>query len=87
MLKKIKNALSRKPEKTQLEKKPLAKKAGKKKENNKDDVLINRHQMIQEAAYFRAEKRNFFEGDPAKDWIAAEVEVDTLLSISKTSMG
>ena len=34
-----------------------------------------RHQMIAEAAYFRAEKRGFA-GDPVADWIEAEVEVD-----------
>jgi len=47
-----------------------------------DDVLIDRYQMIQEAAYYRAEKRNFVGGDPIEDWIASEIEVETRLSQS-----
>lgn len=39
-----------------------------------------RHQMIAEAAYLRAERRGFSSGDPVDDWLAAEHEVDTLLS-------
>ena len=35
-----------------------------------------RHRMIQEAAYLRAERRNFQNGDPRQDWLEAEVEVD-----------
>lgn len=38
-----------------------------------------RQKMIEEAAYFRAEKRGFKDGDPALDWLEAEVEVDRLL--------
>jgi predicted nucleic acid-binding Zn-ribbon protein len=34
--------------------------------------------MIAEAAYFRAEKRNF-KGDPVTDWIEAETEIDSSL--------
>ena len=47
-----------------------------------DDVLIDRYQMIQEAAYYRAEKRNFVGGDPIEDWIASETEIETRLSQS-----
>lgn len=32
--------------------------------------------MIAQAAYFRAEKRGFVGGDPLRDWIEAEAEVD-----------
>ncbi len=39
-----------------------------------------RHQMIAEAAYLRAERRGFVIGDPLEDWLAAEQEIDTLLS-------
>ena len=39
-----------------------------------------RHQMIAEAAYLRAERRGFSLGDPLDDWLAAEQEIDTLLS-------
>jgi hypothetical protein len=35
--------------------------------------------MIAEAAYFRAQRRGFRGGDPDRDWIEAEVEIDALL--------
>jgi vacuolar-type H+-ATPase subunit I/STV1 len=35
--------------------------------------------MIAEAAYFRAEKRNFKGGDPVTDWIEAEMEIESSL--------
>ncbi|HXV77304.1 MAG TPA: DUF2934 domain-containing protein [Candidatus Polarisedimenticolaceae bacterium] len=38
-----------------------------------------RHEMIAEAAYYRAERRGFVGGDPADDWREAEAEVDRLL--------
>jgi hypothetical protein len=38
-----------------------------------------RYRMIQDAAYFRAEKRGFVGGDPGQDWIEAEQEIDALL--------
>lgn len=37
-------------------------------------------QMIEEAAYYRAEKRGFRGGDPVADWLAAEAEIDALLA-------
>ena len=37
-------------------------------------------QMIEEAAYYRAEKRGFSGGDPVADWLAAEAEIDALLA-------
>jgi len=37
-----------------------------------------RHRMIQTAAYYRAEKRAFVDGDPVKDWLEAEREIDAL---------
>ena len=39
-----------------------------------------RDALIREAAYFRAEKRNFAPGFDAEDWAAAEREVDERLS-------
>ena len=36
--------------------------------------------MIAEAAYFRAEKRGFAEGDPMQDWLEAEREIDCMLN-------
>lgn len=38
-----------------------------------------RQKMIAEAAYLRAEQRDFRPGDPLDDWLAAEREVDMLL--------
>lgn len=35
--------------------------------------------MIQEAAYYRAEKRGFAPGNEAQDWADAEREIDALL--------
>jgi len=40
-----------------------------------------RHQMICEAAYLRAEKRHFENGDAVQDWLDAEREVDLKLGI------
>jgi len=39
-----------------------------------------RCQMIEQAAYFRAEKRGFQGGDPVADWLLAETQIDALLS-------
>lgn len=35
-----------------------------------------REQMIAEAAYFRAEQRDFTPGEELGDWLAAEVDFD-----------
>jgi Protein of unknown function (DUF2934) len=39
-----------------------------------------RQNMIETAAYLRAERRHFEAGHQAEDWIAAEAEVDNRLS-------
>ena len=39
-----------------------------------------RHQMIEESAYLRAEQRDFTGDDPLADWLLSEQEVDELLS-------
>ncbi len=39
-----------------------------------------RHQMIAEAAYRRAQKRSFVGGDPENDWYEAEAEIGQLFS-------
>ena len=41
----------------------------------------DRHAMIAEAAYLRAERRGFAPGHENEDWLAAEVEVDALLKL------
>lgn len=38
-----------------------------------------RHHVIEKAAYYRAEKRGFQNGDPVADWLSSEKEVDDLL--------
>jgi hypothetical protein len=40
-----------------------------------------RHAMIAEAAYFRALRRGFVPGHELDDWLAAEAQVDTALTI------
>jgi hypothetical protein len=35
-----------------------------------------RREMIQEAAYLRAERRGFVNGDPVTDWLDAEAEIN-----------
>jgi hypothetical protein len=39
-----------------------------------------RYRMIQEAAYYRAEKRGFAPGHEEDDWAAAVAEIDAMLS-------
>lgn len=38
-----------------------------------------RHDMIEQAAYFRAEQRGFVPGHAMEDWLAAETEIDLLI--------
>ena len=35
-----------------------------------------RRRMIAEAAYYRAEHRGFYDGNPIQDWLEAESEID-----------
>jgi Protein of unknown function (DUF2934) len=44
-----------------------------------------RYRMICEAAYLRAERRGFMPGAEVEDWLAAEEEVDRLLSSEHAS--
>lgn len=41
-------------------------------------IPSERHAMIAEAAYYRAEQRGFT-GDPHMDWLEAEAEIDKML--------
>lgn len=47
-----------------------------------DVTSEQRHQMIAEAAYRRAQKRSFVGGDPENDWYEAEAEIGQLFSQS-----
>jgi hypothetical protein len=38
-----------------------------------------RHRMIAEEAYYRAQRRGFHGGDPLQDWLAAEAEIERRL--------
>jgi len=38
-----------------------------------------RHRMIEQVAYFRAQQRGFNSGDPVEDWLAAEREINRML--------
>jgi len=44
------------------------------------DAAERRHALISDAAYFRAQRRDFAPGHELEDWLAAEAEVDGLLS-------
>jgi hypothetical protein len=46
-----------------------------------------RQDMIREAAYYRAERRNFTNGSDAEDWAAAEREIDELMARAKEIFG
>ena len=42
-------------------------------------TAAERHRMISEAAYFRAERRAFAAGGEVEDWVEAEAEIDELI--------
>ncbi len=44
-----------------------------------------RHALIADAAYLRAERRGFVRGHETDDWLAAEAEVDALLTAGQNS--
>jgi hypothetical protein len=44
------------------------------------DESERRRTLIAEAAYYRAQRRDFAPGHELEDWLAAEEEVDRLLS-------
>ncbi|MGB5332587.1 MAG: DUF2934 domain-containing protein [Woeseiaceae bacterium] len=65
-------------------KKVARKTAGRPHGSRKKSVQVSaesRREMIAKAAYYRAEKRNFQDGDPVADWLAGEKEIDALLTI------
>jgi hypothetical protein len=46
---------------------------------NKNPTPEEKHRMIATAAYYRAQKRGFSEGNPETDWLEAEKEIEALL--------
>lgn len=71
-------ATAKKVEKTSQKSKPAKRKGM--KLVKKDDTQAVRIKLISEAAYFRAEKRNFEHGDTVQDWLEAESEIDQLIN-------
>jgi hypothetical protein len=63
------------------------------KSSNKGKYIMNingkivapeeRHRKIETAAYYRAQKRGFSNGDPLKDWLEAEREIDASFTVGK----
>jgi hypothetical protein len=41
---------------------------------------MQRHEMISQAAYFIAERRDFADGGADDDWLQAELEIDRMLT-------
>ncbi|MGI9259429.1 MAG: DUF2934 domain-containing protein [Gammaproteobacteria bacterium] len=60
--------------------KPARKATRKSKAKSPSVTEEQRIQMIEEAAYFKAEQRGFEDGDPVADWLTSEQEVDGILS-------
>jgi hypothetical protein len=46
-----------------------------------------RRALIAEIAYYRAERRGFEPGHEAEDWLSAEAEVDTALTLGVVKTG
>ena len=61
---------------------PVAKAAPAKSAPVKTVSAEERFKMIEQAAYFRAEKHGF-QVDPQANWVAAEKEVDAILAKGK----
>ncbi len=51
-----------------------------KPETTRNVTPEERWHMIEEAAYYHAEKRGFVGGDPAQDWSEAEAQIDAELA-------
>lgn len=47
---------------------------------------VRRHEMIAEAAYFRAERRGFEPDHELDDWLGAEAELDRALRLERSGL-
>ncbi len=47
---------------------------------------LERWRMVGEAAYYRAQKRGFLEGNPIQDWLEAEKEIDARYTVDFSKM-
>lgn len=64
--------------------KKVSKKVAKTPRNARPIATTPRHEMIEKAAYYRAERRNFENGDAVADWLSGEKEIEVLLSHSNS---
>ncbi len=64
------------PKSGSIEAQPAGVSAAETQEAPKAEARPERHRMISEAAYFRAERRGFAPGADMEDWLAAEADVD-----------
>lgn len=75
-----KKAQKKEKKQDKRDKKSAKKAAQKEKKKQRTQPPIGvRQRMIAEAAYMRAESRNFQGGDPVQDWLEAEKQVDSVL--------
>ncbi len=51
--------------------------------NNGSNPFPDRQKMIEEAAYFIAENRNFVKGNQNEDWFSAEQEIEAIFNNGK----
>ena len=65
--------------------KKATKKATKKVAVPRSISIEERHKMIEEAAYYRAQRREGAEIDPMTDWLEAESEVDAMILKAHTA--
>ena len=72
-----KRAKSEKPEKPRIRRQSVPREAI--ASGNSNVTPDERHRMIAEAAYHRAEKRGFMNGDPVQDWLEAEAQIESEL--------
>lgn len=70
------------PKKAAGRKKGAPRRASEKAASKRQISSEQRYRMIQEAAYFRAEKEGF-DCDPWRCWLVAEAEVDAQLATSR----
>jgi len=78
-----KKAKSEKPEKPPIRRQSVPREAI--ASGNSNVTPDERHRMIAEAAYHRAEKRGFVNGDPVQDWLEAEAQIESELRNGRKS--
>ena len=67
---------------TQASEQRIPKKSPRRVSSNPDQIGLSeeeRHHLISEMAYFRAEQRGFAPGEELSDWLAAEAQINEWL--------